>query len=212
MTKPILCLDFDGVIHSYTSGWKGADVIPDPPVPGAMRFIWDAADHFTIAIFSSRSHQSGGKSAMQAWLAKHFRTHWAADRTHCDDVLAEIQWPNEKPSAFVTLDDRAIQFEGMWPEPKALLDFKPWNKRTFGAMGRHSMPPISDDDEGDIKIGIAYDPVDGLVNIRFGKPVAWLAFPKEHAVVLARSLLSKAGATKVEISFGAALDQKGDNS
>lgn len=31
MGKPILCLDFDGVIHSYASGWKGADVIPDPP-------------------------------------------------------------------------------------------------------------------------------------------------------------------------------------
>jgi hypothetical protein len=34
MRKPILCLDFDGVLHSYTSGWKGAAVIPDPPVPG----------------------------------------------------------------------------------------------------------------------------------------------------------------------------------
>ena len=41
MSKPILCLDFDGVIHSYSSGWKGAAVIPDPPVDGAMRFIWD---------------------------------------------------------------------------------------------------------------------------------------------------------------------------
>ncbi len=45
--KPILCLDFDGVIHSYTSGWKGADVIPDPPVEGAMQFIWDATEQRT---------------------------------------------------------------------------------------------------------------------------------------------------------------------
>ena len=42
--KLILCLDFDGVIHSYSSGWKGADVIPDPPVPGALRFIADARE------------------------------------------------------------------------------------------------------------------------------------------------------------------------
>ena len=38
--KPTLCVDFDGVIHSYISGWKGADVIPDPPVPGAIEALY----------------------------------------------------------------------------------------------------------------------------------------------------------------------------
>lgn len=125
--KPILCLDFDGVLHSYTSGWKGADVIPDPPVPGAMQFIQGAADFFTVAIYSSRSHQPGGIEAMQRWLLRHMM-----------DVLGDadgnwlhtiIEWPTEKPPAFLTIDDRALQFTGKWPMPADLLDFKPWNKR-----------------------------------------------------------------------------------
>ena len=76
MSKPTLCIDFDGVLHAYTSGWKGADVIPDPPTDGAMRFLWDAADYFTLAVFSSRSHQPGGKKAMQLWLVRQARLTW----------------------------------------------------------------------------------------------------------------------------------------
>jgi hypothetical protein len=127
--KPILCLDFDGVLHGYQSGWRGADMIPDPPVPGAMRFLWDATERFRVAIYSSRSHQRGGKRAMQTWLAKHFREHWAADRTTCDDKLAEIEWPNEKPPALVTIDDRVICFDGTWPDLETIHSFKPWNKK-----------------------------------------------------------------------------------
>ena len=40
--RPILCVDFDGVIHSYTSGWEGIDMIPDPPVEGAIKWLWRA--------------------------------------------------------------------------------------------------------------------------------------------------------------------------
>lgn len=131
MSKPILCLDFDGVIHSYSSGWKGASVVSDPPTEGAMRFIWDASARFRIAIFSSRSRQAGGKAAMQAWLAKHFREHWASDRTQADDILAEIEWPEEKPAAMLTIDDRALTFSGDWADYPIdrLLAFQPWNKR-----------------------------------------------------------------------------------
>lgn len=126
-SKPILCLDFDGVIHSYESGWKGADVIPDPPVPGAMAFILDASVHFRVVIYSSRSHQDGGIAAMSEWLKEHMlREH---PGSYARQALAEIDWPTHKPSAMVTLDDRALTFSGEWPAIADLRDFRPWNKR-----------------------------------------------------------------------------------
>ena len=127
MSKPILCLDFDGVIHSYSSGWKGADVIPDPPVDGAIPFIYIALGHFRVAIFSSRSHQPGGLEAMQRWLIRYEAQHPDAHLWHAD-WTAEIEWPTEKPPAFLTIDDRALTFTGEWPEIETLLAFKPWNK------------------------------------------------------------------------------------
>jgi hypothetical protein len=148
--KPILCLDFDGVIHSYDSGWKGAAVIPDPPVPGALDFIREALEHFEVHIFSSRSHQWGGKRAMKRWLVDWYREMFWARKdiqqaagdpyswTHADidedalqwgaHVVQQIHFPWFKPPAMVTLDDRALTFNGIFPKPEDLRRFKPWNK------------------------------------------------------------------------------------
>lgn len=201
MPKPILCLDFDGVIHSYASGWKGADVIPDPPVDGAMKFIWNATEHFRVAIFSSRSNQSGGLSAMKAWLEKHFRDYWGPHRTEADDKLAELEWPKEKPAAMVTLDDRALTFEGTWPAIDALKTFRPWNKRPYGATGKFPLGKVSDDDEGALKIGVVYDELNGIVRLDFGKPTAWIGMPPEQAVDLAKLLMRHAGARKITVEM-----------
>lgn len=190
--KPILCLDFDGVIHSYVSGWKGADVIPDPPVDGAMRFIWDATEHFRVAIFSSRSNQPGGLNAMRGWLDENFRFFWAADRTTCDDKLAEIEWPTDKPPALITIDDRALTFDGTWPSIDSLKSFQPWNKREIGATGTFPDGKLNDDDQGALRIAVGYDRVDGIVRVDFGKPVAWLGLPKENAIAFAEAILKHA--------------------
>ena len=68
MSKPILCLDFDGVCHSYTSSWQGIDVIPDPAVPGLFEFLEAAKEVFDIQVFSSRSEDEKGIVAMQLWF------------------------------------------------------------------------------------------------------------------------------------------------
>lgn len=127
MGKPILCLDFDGVVHSYDSGWKGADVIPDPPVEGAIAFMLEALNHFDVVIFSSRSHQPGGTLAMQRWLRGHAGAAWY--ESPAGPGLEDVRFASEKPSAMVTIDDRALTFEGTWPGMDELKAFKPWNKR-----------------------------------------------------------------------------------
>lgn len=124
--KPILCLDFDGVIHSYSSRWQGADVIPDGPVEGAFAFMLGALDHFDVVIFSSRSNQPGGIKAMQRWLKEHAGNCW--HESPAGPGLEEVRFVNEKPPAMVTLDDRAITFTGQWPALSALKEFRPWNK------------------------------------------------------------------------------------
>ena len=150
---PILCVDFDGVIHSYSSGWKGARSIPDKPVDGALRFLYEASKFFEVNIYSSRSRYFGGRWAMKRWLRWHYellaRKSWETTPKWLQDHIGEtafadpwdhevdysvgllikrFKFPLMKPAAFIQIDDRAITFTGTFPNPESLLSFKPWNK------------------------------------------------------------------------------------
>lgn len=131
--KPILCLDFDGVIHRYDSGWQGATTISDDVTDGFFEWLDDAAQHFRIVIYSSRSSDPEAIKAMQFWLSAQ-RQKW---RFHggispiTDGRPVEIEFADKKPAAFLTIDDRAVMFTGRWADfpAIALREFKPWNKR-----------------------------------------------------------------------------------
>lgn len=127
MGKPILCLDFDGVIHKYDTKWEAAHIIADGPVEGALEFIDEALNYFDVAIYSSRSHQEGGKEAMKQWLLANLEQKF--NPAYARDMVNEIKWPEEKPPAFLTIDDRAMCFTGTFPDPAFLKEFKPWNKQ-----------------------------------------------------------------------------------
>ncbi|MEQ8231747.1 MAG: hypothetical protein RLW61_04620 [Gammaproteobacteria bacterium] len=149
--KPTIVVDFDGVLHSYVSGWQGPRIITDPPVPGAMEFLVTALEHFTVAIQSSRSHAFGGRRAMKQWLKQELvkcagsgpesTPHWFCERimqtAFCDPwdyeveyaskrIIEEIRWPLFKPPAIFYIDDRAMRFEGRWPSAEEIAAFRPW--------------------------------------------------------------------------------------
>jgi hypothetical protein len=133
MYKPILSIDFDGTISLYKNGWQGIDIINEDPVPGAMKFIYEASKYFIINIFSTRSKELKGERAMRYWTFFHLQAYMLSVGCSLDEfnvVFHNIQWPTTKPSAFLSIDDRALQFQGDWSifEPKKLLDFRPWNK------------------------------------------------------------------------------------
>lgn len=113
--KPTVILDFDGVIHKYSKGWQGVDVIYDDPVDGIKEEIIKLRQHYNIVVVSTRCYQEGGIEAIKTWLDKH--------SIIVDDVTGE------KPPAIITVDDRAICFNG---QSNGLLEkiqnFRPWTQ------------------------------------------------------------------------------------
>lgn len=143
--KTIISLDFDGVLHSYSSGWKGPRNIPDPPVIGAIAFLMSLTeqDDIEVNIFSSRARYFGGIRAMKKWLRKFYELEIMANdlidmpyyEEMKDDIkydsycfIKKLKFPKKKPPSHILIDDRAMQFTGTFPRIADLKNFRPWNE------------------------------------------------------------------------------------
>ena len=118
-----VCWDFDGCIHSYTSGWIEADQIPDPPVPGVLKALYHyIEDGLRVAIFSARSAEDGGIAAMKAYIEKH------ATAIGIPTLVNMLEFPYVKPAAKVYIDDRGVRFLGN-PLPTKTIEayYRTWN-------------------------------------------------------------------------------------
>ena len=100
LARPTICLDFDGVIHSYQSGWQGETIIPDPPIHKVDVAIRQLRKNYRVVVFSARCRTGDGAQAVADWLARH--------NIEVDEVC------QHKPPALVYVDDRAVRFTGDW--------------------------------------------------------------------------------------------------
>jgi hypothetical protein len=114
-----IAVDFDGVLHSYTTPWLSADMIPDPPVPGAIEWLNEITKRLTVVIHTTRGKDGSpfGRDAVQEWLRAN------------GYVGPELLVTDHKIPALVYLDDRALRFDGTnFPTADEVHRLRPWNK------------------------------------------------------------------------------------
>ncbi len=130
--KYTISVDFDGVIHSYTTPWINAHTIPDPPVEGAIAWLIQMVQCFNVVIFSTRCRTWRGRRAMRKWLRGHGELYWESLITGTHRYgLNSIRFSYTKPPALIYLDDRAVRFTGPGTFPTKddiHQQYIPWNK------------------------------------------------------------------------------------
>ena len=93
--KKTLAIDFDGVIHKYSQGFKGLDNIYDGPMDGTHEALTKLKEEgYTLKILSSRP-----KEYIIKWL----------EENNLDKFITEVS--NHKFPASLYIDDRGFNFK-----------------------------------------------------------------------------------------------------
>lgn len=126
-SRMTISVDFDGVIHSYSSPWVNAHTIPDLPVEGAIEWLYDLLQNFDVVILTTRAKTWRGRLAIRAWLRRY------AGALYYDCMgnrgIEDVVITYKKLPAVVYVDDRAYRFNGTdFPTIAALRGMKPWGK------------------------------------------------------------------------------------
>ncbi len=125
--KYTIAVDFDGVIHSYSSPWVAAHVIPDAPVSGAIDWLFTMIQSFEVVIFTTRGKSWRGRRAVRQWVRRYAGHLWY--ESPVTRGLEDIRVTATKEAALIYLDDRAVRFNGSnFPSTQGVHAMRPWNK------------------------------------------------------------------------------------
>ena len=131
-----VAIDFDNVLHSYTSPWSASADISDPPLLGAIEWLERlAAEGARIILHSCRftcwNPDAAGfiagdpedvEAAVWEWLTKHGLSDVACER------VSMWTWVG-KPYADAYVDDKAIAFCGDFYSVEKLKGLVAYHKR-----------------------------------------------------------------------------------
>ena len=121
--KYTVAVDFDGVIHSYSTPWVAAHIINDPPVPGAIEWLNEIGKKFKVVIFTTRGATEAGREAVRNYLEGY----------GLETNGKPIHVTHEKVAALIYVDDRGYRFDGTnFPTAEQIHKMLPWNKREMG--------------------------------------------------------------------------------
>lgn len=98
-----LCIDFDGTLHAYVSGWQGDFIVRDPPMEGAVQACHDLADAgWKLYVLSSRTNLL----PVRYWLEEH--------------KFPSMTLTRIKPIAVAYIDDRGCRFTN-WSDVRKMF-------------------------------------------------------------------------------------------
>jgi len=128
MNKQKIVVGFDGVLTNK-AGYSFHNKVEAGLVEGAIDFLINASMPYDVYIYSVRSAYPSGIEAMQNWLYEECKKHsfFAKNKQAAlPFVYLTLKWPTAKPQALISIDDKAYQFTGIFPNVADLRHFKPW--------------------------------------------------------------------------------------
>lgn len=94
MNKKTIAVDFDGVLHKYSEGWKDGSIY-DNPVEDSIKMIWKLVDiGYEVVVFTARETKQ--LDDVLEWLIV--------------NGFPTLPVTNIKPQAIAYIDDRGIRF------------------------------------------------------------------------------------------------------
>lgn len=99
-----IAVDFDGVIHRYSKGWRDGSIY-DPPIDGAREALARIHTRYDVVIFTTRVNpEMRGSDVQMGRVLEWLEEHGMRRGEHFDDIT------HAKPPALAYIDDRALHF------------------------------------------------------------------------------------------------------